>query len=59
MKIVKPQTKKAAEAVEAIKELENKVGVKVQTGLRAGAGGKDDGGDLVHPMYGVPTGPAT
>jgi hypothetical protein len=57
MKIVKSQTKKVVEAVEAVKELENKTGVKVQTGLRAGAGGGGTGGGGVYqPLYGAPLG---
>ncbi|MEQ1571526.1 MAG: hypothetical protein ABMA64_38215 [Myxococcota bacterium] len=55
MKVKNVNAAAKAEAVEAVKSLENATGVKVQTGLRAGGGGKGGaGGGQEQPLYGVP-----
>lgn len=43
-------------AVEAVKGLESATGVKVKSGLRAGAGGGGGKGGQYQPLYGTPTG---
>lgn len=54
MKQKQQKVAEMGEAIEAVKELENATGVKVQTGLRAGAGPKKGGGGQEQPLYGVP-----
>lgn len=57
MKIAKVQSEKIAEAVEAVKDLESKTGVKVKSGLRAGGGGGKGLGGVAQPLYGAPVPP--
>lgn len=54
---MKLKSKKVAEtgaAIDAVKDLEHATGVKVQTGLKAGAGGGKGGGGSEQPLYGAP-----
>lgn len=57
MKVVKAQCQQVSDAIDAVKDLESKTGVKVKSGLRAGAGAGGGKGGIAQPMYGVPTPP--
>lgn len=48
------QQDKVEAAIASVKELESATGVKVKSGLRAGAGGGGGKGGQVQPLYGAP-----
>ena len=60
MKEQKARQTEVEAAIAAVKELESTTGVKIRSGLKAGAGPTGGGkGGSYQPLYGAPTGDAS